>query len=139
MGPGAASPGIELSPAVRRLAAMPILLVIATKREDGSIQLNPIWFELRDGNFIVNSNTRRAWPRNLQRDKQATLLLVDPDVPDRYAQIRGKLVDATPDPKVEVIDRLAHRYTGKKFRDLEPGEERITFRIAPVAVSGDMI
>lgn len=135
----AARPAVRLSPAVQQLAAKPILLVLATKREDGSIQLNPIWFELRDGYFVVNSNTRRAWPRNLQREREATLLLVDPDLPDRYAQIRGRLVDVTPDPKVEVIDRLARRYTGEKFRDLEPGEERITFRIEPVKVSGDLI
>jgi PPOX class probable F420-dependent enzyme len=130
---------VALSPAVHQLAAKPILLVMATKRADGSVQLNPIWFELRDGYFIVNSNTHRSWPRNLQREKEATLLLVDPDLPDRYVQVRGKLVDVTPDPKVEVIDRLARRYTGQKFRELEPGEERITFRIEPVKVSGDLI
>jgi PPOX class probable F420-dependent enzyme len=139
MATGAAKSSVALSPAVKELAAKPILLVMATKREDGSIQLNPIWFELREGYFIVNSNTRRAWPRNLQREKEATLLLVDPDLPDRYVQVRGKLVDVTPDPKVEVIDRLARRYTGQKFRELEPGEERITLRIEPVKVSGDLI
>lgn len=139
MATGAAKPAVTLSPAVQQLAAKPILLVMATKREDGSIQLNPIWFELRDGYFVVNSNTRRAWPRNLQREREATLLLLDPDLPDRHAQIRGRLVDVTPDPNVEVIDRLARRYTGEKFRELEPGEERITFRIEPVKVSGDLI
>jgi PPOX class probable F420-dependent enzyme len=130
---------LELSAELKRLAAKPILVVMATKRADGSIQLNPIWFELRDGYFVVNSNTHRSWPRNLQREKEATLLLVDPDRPDRYAQIRGELVEVAPDPNVEVIDRLARRYTGEKFRALEHGEERITFRIRPVKVTGDMI
>jgi PPOX class probable F420-dependent enzyme len=112
---------------------------MATKRADGSIQLNPIWFELVDGYFVINSNTKRSWPANLQRGKEATLLLVDPKEPERYAQIRGRLVDVIPDPNVEVINRLAHRYTGKKFRDLEPGEERITFKIEPFKVTGQMI
>jgi PPOX class probable F420-dependent enzyme len=135
-----ANSGTLLSPQVQRLAALPILTVIATKREDGSIQLNPIWFELRDGYFVVNSNTRRAWPRNLQRQKEATFLLVDPDTDvERYAQIHGRLVEVTPDPKVEVINRLSRRYTGKPFRELEPGEERITFKIEPVRVTGQMI
>jgi PPOX class probable F420-dependent enzyme len=133
-------PGLLLSPQVQRLAALPILTVIATKRADGSIQLNPIWFELRDGYLIVNSNTRRSWPRNLQREKEATFLLVDPDKDvERYAQIHGRLAEVTPDPKVEVINRLSRRYTGQKFRDLAPGEERITFKIEPVRVSGQMI
>lgn len=129
----------SLPPALLELAATPVLIVMATKRENGSIQLNPIWFELRDGLIIVNSNSRRSWPRNLQREREATMLLIDPAVNERYMQIRGQLVDVTPDPKVEVIDRLARRYTGDNFRALEPGEERITLRLKPVKVTGDRI
>lgn len=129
----------SLPPGLLELAAKPVLIVMATKRENGSIQLNPIWFELRDGLIIVNSNTRRSWPRNLQREREATMLLIDPSVNERYMQIRGQLVDVTPDPKVEVIDRLARRYTGDNFRALEPGEERITLRLKPVKVTGDRI
>lgn len=130
---------IDLSPAVLRLAALPILTVIATKRDDESIQLNPIWFELADGYIWVNSNTRRSWPMHLQRDREATLLITDPAEPERYAQIRGRLAEVIPDPKHEFIDRLARRYTGKLFRELEPGEDRITFKIEPVRVTGQMI
>jgi PPOX class probable F420-dependent enzyme len=128
-----------LSPAVRTLAALPILIVIATKREDGSVQLNPVWFELEDGFIWLNSNTRRTWPKNLQRDRELTMLLVDPKEPNRYAQIRGRLVSLIPDPSHEFIDRLSRRYTGKEFRELEPDEHRVTFKIQPVAVTGDMI
>src|SRR5207253_10961729 len=46
-----------LSPAVRKLAALPILVVLGTKRDDGSVQLNPVWFEFEDGFFWLNSNT----------------------------------------------------------------------------------
>jgi PPOX class probable F420-dependent enzyme len=128
-----------LSPAVRRLAALPILVAVATKRDDSTVQLNPVWFELKDGFIWLNSNTNRAWPKNLQRDREVTMLLVDPKTPDRYAQIRGRLVSLIPDPKHEFIDRLADRYTGKKFRELEPGEHRVTLKIQPVTVTGQMI
>ncbi len=128
-----------LSPAVLKLAALPILVVVATKRDDSSVQLNPVWFELKDGFIWVNSNTNRTWPKNLQRDREVTMLLVDPKTPDRYAQIRARLVSMIPDPKHEFIDRLSHRYTGKKFRELEPGERRVTFKIQPVTVTGQMI
>jgi PPOX class probable F420-dependent enzyme len=128
-----------LSPAVQKLAAQPILVVVATKRADGSVQLNPVWFELKDGFIWLNSNTSRSWPKNLQRDRDVTMLLVDPKTPDRYAQIRGRLVSLIPDPTHEFIDRLAHRYTGKKFRELESGEHRVTLKVQPVAVTGQMI
>ncbi len=128
-----------LSPAVQKLAALPILVVLATRRSDGSVQLNPVWFELRDGFIWLNSNTRRTWPKNLQRDRDATMLLVDPKTPDRYAQIRGRLVSLVPDPRHEFIDQLAQRYTGKKFRELEPGEHRVTLKVQPLTVSGQMI
>jgi PPOX class probable F420-dependent enzyme len=125
-----------LSPAVQKLAALPILITVATKRANGSVQLNPVWFELKDGFVWLNSNTSRTWPKNLQRDREVTMLLVDPRVPDRYAQIHGRLVSLIPDPQHEFIDRLAERYTGKKFRDLEPGEHRVTLKIQPVKVTG---
>jgi len=128
-----------LGPAVRKLAALPILIVVATKRDDGSVQLNPVWFMLEDGFIWLNSNTKRTWPKNLQRDREVTMLLVDPKQPNRYAQIRGRLVSLIPDPKHEFIDRLARRYTGKDFRVLEPDEHRVTLKIQPVVVTGDMI
>jgi PPOX class probable F420-dependent enzyme len=128
-----------LSAAVQKLAALPILVVVATKRADGSVQLNPVWFELKDGFIWLNSNTSRSWPKNLQRDRDVTMLLVDPKTPDRYAQIRGRLVSLVPDPKHEFIDRLSHRYTGKKFRELEAGEHRVTLKVQPVGVTGQLI
>ena len=99
----------------------------------------PFSGELKDGFIWLNSNTNRTWPKNLQRDRDVTMLLVDPKVPDRYAQIRGRLVSLIPDPRHEFIDRLAERYTGQKFRDLEPDEHRVTLKIQPVKVTGAMI
>ena len=52
---------MALTPAVRKLAALPILIVIATKRDDGSVQLNPVWFDLEDGFIWLNSNTNRIY------------------------------------------------------------------------------
>ena len=134
-----AEPALALSPAVQKLAELPIPIVVSTKRADGSVQLNPVWFELKDGYIWLNSNTSRSWPKNLQRERDVTMLLVDPQTPDRYAQIRGRLAEVIPDPKHEIIDRLARRYTRKSFRELEPGEARIAFKIEPVAVTGQMI
>jgi PPOX class probable F420-dependent enzyme len=130
---------LELPQSARQLAELPILTVVGTKRSDGAVQMNPVWFEYRDGFFWLNSNTRRTWPRNVERDREALLLLVDPKVPDRFAQIRCKLVEVIPDPRHEQIDRLALRYTGHAFRALESGEQRITLQLEPFRVTGQQI
>jgi len=130
---------IQVPPRVEQLAALPILVVVGTKRADGQVQMNPVWFEYRDGYFWLNSNTGRTWPKNVQRDREALLLLVDPSPPDRFAQIRCKLIETVPDPDHDDIDRIARRYTGKDFRALEPGEERITFKLEPIRVTGQEI
>lgn len=127
---------LELAPRVKELAGLPILTVVGTKRAGGAVQMNPVWFEYRDGYFWLNSNTHRTWPKNVERDREALLLLVDPKKPDRFAQIRCGLAETIPDPKHEQIDRLARRYTGQAFRALEPGEERITFKLEPFRVTG---
>ena len=130
---------VALSPEVQRLAALPILMVLGTTRADGSLQLNPVWFEYRDGYFWLNSNTGRAWPKNVQRTHAGSLLLMDPEEAFRYAQVQGRLVEVIPDPRHEFIDRLAQRYTAKPFRELQRGEERITLKLEPVAVTGEMV
>ena len=128
-----------ISPAVQALVAQPILTVVGTKRDDGTLQLNPAWFEFTDGSFWLNSNRWRTWPKNVQRDRDVTLNFIDASEPFRWASIRGRLADVIPDPDHEFIDRLALRYTGRVFRELRPGEERITLKIEPVSVTGEMI
>ena len=128
-----------ISPAVQALVAQPILTVVGTKRDDGTLQLNPAWFEFSDGYFWLNSNRWRAWPKNVQRDRDITLNFIDASEPFRWASIRGRLADLIPDPDHEFIDRLARRYTGRVFRELRPGEERITLKIEPFSVTGEMI
>ena len=128
-----------ISPAVQALVAQPILTVVGTKRADATLQLNPAWFEFTDGYFWLNSNRWRTWPKNVQRDRDITLNFIDASEPFRWASIRGRLADVIPDPDHEFIDGLARRYTGRVFRELRPGEERITLKIEPVSVTGEMI
>src|SRR5438445_13747950 len=98
---GAKKASAALSPGVRKLAGLPILVVLGTKRDDGSVQLNPGWFGFEHGFFWLNSNTGRLWPKNLQRGRGLTMLLVDSKTPDRYAQIKGRVVSRIADPTAE--------------------------------------
>jgi len=128
-----------LSPPAQTLLAQPFLAIIGTRRADGSVQMNPAWFEYRDGCVWVNSHTRRSWPQNVLRDKAMSLLVLDRDDPDRWVRIDGRLVEASTVGADEHIDRLSRRYTGNPFRKLEPNEQRIMFKIEPLRITGENI
>ena len=65
----------------------------------------------------------------------ASALVFDPADPYAYAEVRGTAT-VTEDPRAELIDELAVKYTGEPFRDLEPGERRIKYTIEPDRVLG---
>jgi hypothetical protein len=135
-----AEPGdLIVSERLRLLLAEPVPAIVATRRLKGYVQAVPAWFEFRDGLFWLNSNTARSWPNNIQRDRQVTLLIMDRQDDHYWVQVEGLLVEATSDGAPEVIERLARRYTGKPFRALQGGEERITLKIQPVRVTGEGI
>ena len=123
-----------LSPAVRKLAALPILVVLGTKRDDGSVQLNPVWFEQQDGSFWINGGTNRGWFKHLQRDPRITLLLIDPKNMWRWAQVEGRMVNWAEDPGGEHINHLSHRYMGRDYQNPRTG--RIKVQIEPLRVTG---
>lgn len=129
---------VELSQRAERLVAQPLLAAIGTTRPDGGIQLNPIWFEYRDGWFWVNSARGRAWPRNLERHPGVTLLITDKRDDHYWIQVRGRVVEASTEGAADHINRLSHRYVGRDY-DLRPGMERIMFKIEPLQVSGEGI
>jgi PPOX class probable F420-dependent enzyme len=131
--------GIALSPQAQALVAQPLIAVIGTRRADGSVQMNPAWFEYRDGYFWVNSHTRRSWPQNVLRERTVSLVVVDREDPFRWVRVDGRLVEASTAGAAEHIDRLARRYTGKPFRPLEPNEQRIMFKIEAVKIAGEKI
>lgn len=56
---------------------------LATHREDGHIQLTPVWYWWEDGRVYFTLGETRVHMRNLRRDPRATLLM---DRDDRLTQ-----------------------------------------------------
>lgn len=110
--------------------------VLGTTRKDGSVQVNPVWFEYRDGSFWVNGGLDRGWFKHLQRDPRVTLLLLDPKDMFRWAQVEGRMVTSADDPYGEHINRLSHRYTGRDYQNSRDG--RITVQIEPTRITGSI-
>jgi PPOX class probable F420-dependent enzyme len=125
---------IHLGERLRTFLEEPHPIVLGTTRRDGSIQLNPVWFEYRDGLVWLNGGPARDWLRHIHRTGQVSLLVVDPKNMFRWAQIQGRLVDTTTDGADEHIDRLAQRYFGTPYP--APKVDRLIIRIEPLRVTG---
>jgi PPOX class probable F420-dependent enzyme len=92
------------------LLERPLFGALATVRPDGTAQNNPMWFELVDGTIRFTHTTKRAKYRNLQANPSMSLLVIDPDDPMRFIEVRGTLVEAVPDPTGAFYVRLGQRY-----------------------------
>jgi PPOX class probable F420-dependent enzyme len=109
---------------------------LATLMEDGSPQVTPVWFDYKNGKFIVNTARGRVKDRNMSRDARVALDIVDPDNPYSHLAVRGKVVRRTEEGGDESIDKLAKKYLDKdKYPYRQPGEVRVIYEIEAISVS----
>jgi len=119
----------------RDLVERPIVAVLATINPDGTPQASPVWFDYVDGYIRVNSARGRQKDRNMRARPHVSLVIVDPDNPYRYLEVRGRVVRVTEEGAREHIDALARRYTGApRFTPSNPDEVRVTYVIEPTRV-----
>jgi PPOX class probable F420-dependent enzyme len=101
---------VEIDEHFARILAAPVFGHLGTVRPDGSVQVNPMWFE-RDGDTLrFTHTTKRKKFRNLQGDPRMTLEAIDPEAPYKYVEVRGRLVEVIPDPEGAFYVHLGRRY-----------------------------
>ena len=109
---------------------------LATVMPDGSPQVTPVWFEYKDGKFIVNTARGRVKDRNMTKNARVALAILDPDDPYRHIAVRGKVVRVAEEGADASIDKLAKKYLGKdKYPLRQPGEVRVMYEIEPTSIS----
>ena len=93
------------------LVELPLLAVLATYREDGTVLLSPVWHEWRDTGFEIVTTSAGVKARHLRRDPRASLVVCEPTPPYRGVEARGRvrLVD---DEVSKSAERIASRYLG---------------------------
>jgi len=102
--------GAELTPHVTDILAHPTVAGLGTIRPDGTVQVNPMWYELVDGTIWFTHTNKRAKYRNLLHNPAMSLMVTYPGDPYRYVELRGSLTEARPDPTGAFYVRLAERY-----------------------------
>jgi PPOX class probable F420-dependent enzyme len=109
-----------LSAEARQLLDRPGFAHLATLMADGSPQSTPVWVG-RDGDrVLVCTGERSLKARNTRRDPRVALSLVDFENPYEELQIRGRVVERRPDPRLEVMDPISVKYTGRPFPFRDP-------------------
>ena len=128
-----------LSDRLKSLLDGKVFIVVGTVQPDGSPQISPVWVK-RDGEHLLFSTTvDRRKKLNLDRDPRVTVVVMNPDQPYEYAEIRGT-AELTTTGGQSLIDDLSLKYTGKKYAEFNPESaqdaERVVVRITPRKVVG---
>ena len=105
-----------LEPEVQRLFEGPNYGHLATLMPDGSPHSVALWVGVEDGRVVFFTQPQSRKARNLEGDARVAISVIDRDNPYRTGRVRGRVV-ATRDGEaaLEVIDRLALKYTGRPF------------------------
>jgi PPOX class probable F420-dependent enzyme len=103
---------------------------LGTIMKDGSPQVTPIWFNA-EGDFItINSAQGRIKDKNMRERPAVAITITDPADPYRYLQLRGKVIEFTPEGADAHIDALSLKYTGNPtYQGRNPKEKRIKYKI----------
>lgn len=125
----------DLTGEARAFLERPLFGTLATINADGSPNQAVIWYELRDGAFLINSREGRVWPRNLRRDPRASLAVEDAY---NWIGIRGtvEIVDDQERAQADIA-ALAHRYHAaepdvaeRKIANFR-AQQRVSFLLRP--------
>lgn len=124
---------LEIPESHQWLLEEPVVANLGTIMPDGRPQVNPVWVDHDDTHLRLNSAKGRQKDRNLREREYATVLLVDPDNPYFYVEIRGRVAEVIEGGEAEPhIDTLAKKYLGKdEYPWRQPGSVRMMYKIEP--------
>ena len=111
----------------------PLVAVMVTLRADGSPHAIPIWYEYRDGEFIVFTSSTFVRVKNLRRDSRAAITVSTHDEPYMYVSAEGP-VSITPEGVADTGLSIARRYMGERgdrFLEEVLDEHSVLLRLTP--------
>jgi PPOX class probable F420-dependent enzyme len=127
-----ADPAQVIPESHRDLLQRPLHAHLATVRPDGSPQVNPTWVRF-DGTYLwLTTTTVRAKNRNWQFQPAVALSIIDPDLPYRYLEVRGRVERVVPDPEGAEFVRLAGRYGVEQPEPPPDAADRIAVAVRPL-------
>jgi PPOX class probable F420-dependent enzyme len=130
----------------RDLLQSPAHGVLTTMMPDGSPQSSIVWVDTDGEHVLINTTLERQKGRNMRANPKVALLVVDPADTSRWLEVRGEVLEITPEGAEAHADRLTQRYTAKQkfYGDIYPAgqrqkETRVIVKIDPLKISLDAI
>ena len=106
---------MALQPEVKSLLSRPNFAHLSTLMPDGSPNSTPVWIGLDGDHILIGTGEESLKAQNLRRDPRLSLSVVDFHDPYEEVQVRGRVVEFRDDSKLEVMDRISHKYIGAPF------------------------
>jgi PPOX class probable F420-dependent enzyme len=126
----------EFPEAHRDLLDAPVA-ILATFGQDGFPQVTAAWFLLdpEDGALKLWLSTARQKTKNLQRNPQCTLLIMDPASTQRTLEVRAH-AEVTDDMDRVFVEKLVEKY-GEFVRNIrdEPPHHRVVITLRPSKIN----
>ena len=107
--------------------------VLGTIGASGRPQLSATWFLAEGDTVKISLNTARQKVKNLQADPKVSFLILAPDNPYKYVELRGD-AEVTADDDYSFADKLGAKYGANLRERDQPGEVRVVVTIKPTRV-----
>ncbi len=109
--------------------------VLATRMDDGSLQVHPMWCDTDGEHILLNTEVHRAKFKNIQRDPNVTVLIQESGNHWSWSEVRGKVAEiVTGQEARDHIDKLASVYMGKDEYPNPIVSERVIIKVKPERV-----
>ncbi len=122
---------------MRQFLQEPHFAFVSTLQEDGAPYVNPLWFEHRDGLFLIVTKPTAQVCQNLRRDPRTMLAIASPTPPYRRVLVQGRAEEIEED-WIPIGERMVRRYVGPegmKYLRATSQLPRVIFAVHPVKMT----
>jgi PPOX class probable F420-dependent enzyme len=109
------------------------IATLATIDDDSFPQLSVVWFLYDDGVIRISLSSGRFKTRNLAKRPECSLLILDPQNPFRYLEVRGR-ARVEEDEGRALVAKVEQKYSADVSAYDAPDERRLAVTIEPVKV-----
>ena len=111
---------------------------LVTLRPDGSPHAAPIWYEYRDGQFLIWTSRDTRKFKNIAGDARAALSIATADEPYKYVCVEGTVTVSDADVEATATS-IAVRYQGRErgtafVREYFEEGVSVTFTLSPAKI-----